>query len=58
MPQAAGIRSSDSVPEMVAAEADDDETFFLGQDGLVDVPAAVEVGEHYGAHLGFFGVVY
>ena len=30
----------------VAAEADDDEAIVFGHDGLVDVPAGVEVREH------------
>lgn len=34
----------------VAAEADYDEAFFFGEDGLVDVPAGGEMGEDDGAH--------
>ena len=34
----------------VAAEADDDEAVFFGHDGLVDVPAGDQVGDHDGAH--------
>lgn len=34
----------------VAAEADDDESIFLTEDGLVDVPSRDEVGDDDGAH--------
>ena len=34
----------------VAAEADDDETVLFRHDGLVDVPAGLEMGEDNGAH--------
>lgn len=34
----------------VAAEADDDEALFFGEDGLVDVPAGGEMGDCDGAH--------
>lgn len=37
----------------VAAEADDDEALLLGEDGLVDVPAGVEVGDDDGTHSGW-----
>lgn len=34
------------------AEADDDEAVVFAEDGLVDVPACVEVGEQNGTHRG------
>lgn len=34
----------------VATEANDDQTVFFGHDGLVDVPAAGEMGENDGTH--------
>jgi hypothetical protein len=35
----------------VAAEADDDEALLLAEDGLVDMPAGVKVGDDDGTHV-------
>lgn len=40
----------------VASKADNYETVFFGHDGLIDVPASLEVGENDGSH-GDCGVV-
>jgi hypothetical protein len=41
----------------VTAESDDYQTLFFGEDGLVNVPACCQVGEHNGAHFSSSGFV-
>ena len=37
---------------LVATEADDDEALLFGEDGLINVPAGVEVRKHNRTHFG------
>ena len=39
-----------AVVVVVAAKADDNQAFLFGEDGLVDVPACLEMGNYDGAH--------
>lgn len=41
----------------VTAETDHDQTFFFGHDGLVDMPAGVEMGEDDGTHVALCCIV-